>query len=89
MLAILIALASPALAEAPSCGPRAVAIAMVQETFGETLRTRALTSSGMVSETYANDATGTWTILVTAPDGTTCLGAEGIMFQAIPTGEPL
>jgi hypothetical protein len=34
-------------------------------------------------ELYASDATGTWTITMTLPDGRMCLMASGAGFEAV------
>ena len=41
-------------------------------------------------EVYASEETGTWTILMTRPDGTTCLLAAGQRWEqdARPLGKP-
>jgi hypothetical protein len=80
--AVLLALlALPAHAQQQQCGPRDKMIAQLAEKYGETQRTMgyvgpppAITS---VMETYANEDTGTWTILLAKPDGTACMIASG------------
>ena len=44
-----------------------------------------LNQSNGVLEVYASDETGTWTILVTSPDGKACLLAAGKMWEADAT----
>jgi hypothetical protein len=41
-----------------------------------------LHQSDAVMEIYASEETGTWTILVTRPDGQACLIAAGRMWEA-------
>jgi hypothetical protein len=77
---ILALLALPAHAQ-QQCGPRAQLVAKLAEQFGETQRTMGYVGPApaitAVMETYANDATGTWTILLAKPDGTACMIASG------------
>ncbi len=87
-------LASPALAqEQPQCAPFADIADGLMTNFGESLRTMAVTGGevAMVAQTYVNDATGTWTLIVVRPDGVGCLMASGVgfeFFDAIPAGDP-
>jgi hypothetical protein len=78
---ILALLAMPAHAQQPPCGPRAQLVADLAKKYGETQRTMGYVNGGpaitAVMETYANDATGTWTILLAKPDGTACMLASG------------
>jgi hypothetical protein len=73
-------LAMPAHAQ-QQCGPRDKMIAQLAEKYGETQRTMGYVGPPpavtAVMETYANDATGTWTILLAKPDGTACMMASG------------
>lgn len=70
------ALASDAQAQTP-CAPRDQVIAQLEDEYGETRRGVGLQNRGAVVEVYASDATGTWSILVTRPDGVACLVAAG------------
>ena len=45
----------------------------LEEKFGETLRSMGLNQNDGLLEVFTSPATGTWTILVTKPDGSTCL----------------
>ena len=66
----------PASAEPQSCGNRATIVDRLATRFG-------------VVETYANDTTGTWTILLSRPDGETCIVTYGEGWQGPgPKGEP-
>lgn len=81
-------LAAPALAQqavpqnAPqtalsACAPRAAIIAQLEKKYGETRRGAGLQNRGAVTEVFASAATGTWTIIVTRPDGVSCAVAAG------------
>ena len=70
--------ALPARAEGPtSCGPRADIVARLSAHFGETRRGIGLGNGNSIVEVFASDATGSWTVTVTLPDGRTCLVASG------------
>ena len=70
----------------PSCAPRADVLAKLAQEFGEERRSIALAESGVVVETFASQG-GSWTVLVTRPDGTSCLLASGPYFEEVD--EPL
>jgi len=85
----------PVLAEAQTarsiCAEREQIVGTLTGYFGETARSWGIGPAGRIIEVFASDETGTWTITVTAPDGTTCLVASGNGWQEMvqPTrGEP-
>ncbi|RVV96635.1 hypothetical protein EKE94_17285 [Mesobaculum littorinae] len=87
------ALAPPALAESKKCGPRDKVLARLAEKFGETRQSIGLGTKNRVVEVFASDDSGSWTIIVTAPTGTTCLLASGKSFERLeealpPAGNP-
>jgi hypothetical protein len=63
-------------ASAP-CAPRERIVAQLEKKYGETRRGVGLQNKGSVTEIYASEKTGTWTIVVTKPDGTACAVAAG------------
>lgn len=69
--------AGPALAQGGVCGPRDAIVERLQEKYGETRQSMGLQSNNGVVEIFASDESGTWTILVTLPNGMTCLVAAG------------
>jgi hypothetical protein len=71
----------------PDCAPRDEVIEGLAQDYGETRRSLGLAANNTVMEVFAADATGTWTITVTLPDGKTCLVASGLGYEAI--SEPL
>lgn len=75
--ATLMLFSLPAHAQGASCGPRADVIARLSSHFGETRRGIGLGNENRVVEVFASDASGTWTVTVTLPDGRTCLVASG------------
>ncbi|MFN3614512.1 MAG: hypothetical protein ACK4WC_08130, partial [Rubrimonas sp.] len=49
--------------------------------YGETRRAAGLQNRGSVTEIFASEKTGTWTIIVTRPDGVACAVAAGEAWQ--------
>jgi hypothetical protein len=89
--AVGLALAAPAAgAQGRACAPRALVVERLAERYGETLVSMGMHSNSGLLEVYASEATGTWTILVTSPDGAACLIAAGEMWegQATPLTKP-
>ena len=72
----------------PSCGIRASVVERLAATYGETRRSIGLASGNAVIELFASDATGTWTITATLPDGRTCLMASGQHYEAVVEALP-
>lgn len=88
----LILAISPAHAQS-QCGKRDTVLTTLADTYGETRRGMGIAANNGVVEVFASDASGTWTITVTMPDGMTCLVASGqayeVMKDALPAkGEP-
>ncbi|MBB97534.1 MAG: hypothetical protein CML68_23410 [Rhodobacteraceae bacterium] len=77
---------------AANCAPRPMVLERLTDSYGETRQSIGLGSNNAVVEVFASDQTGSWTITVTRPDGTTCLVAAGNAFERIdeirPTGDP-
>ena len=65
----------PAFAEAQNrnCGPRDNVISTLAEKYKETRRSIGLATKGRVMEVYASEESGSWTIVVTMPNGITCV----------------
>jgi hypothetical protein len=72
----------------PQCAPRAEVIEGLAQTYGETRRSLGIAANTTVMELFAADATGTWTLTITLPDGTTCLLASGQGYEAIIEAQP-
>ena len=87
--AALIAFSVPASAIAqPQCAPRAVVLERLANGFGETRQSVGLAEGNRVVEVFASADSGSWTITVTLPDGTTCLVAAGQAFEAVTEALP-
>ncbi len=77
-----------------ACAERTTVVKRLAEKYGETLQSLGLHQNNAVVEVYASDETGSWTILMTRPDGVACLMASGQMWEAqagelIPKGTAL
>ncbi len=81
-LALLPVAASGALA-APPCGPRADVLAQLAKTFDEAPIAVGLADSGALVEVLMSDRGATWTIIVSQPNGTSCLVAAGEAWQEL------
>lgn len=66
------------------CGNRDEIVGQLGQKYGETRRSVGVTGRRGVVEVFASDATGSWTILLTNPQGLTCLMAAGEDFEADP-----
>lgn len=75
-------------ASAGACAPRDQVVALLTESYGETPRGMGLTSGDGILEIYASEETGSWSALVTSPDGNACLVAAGQMWEPAPVGDP-
>ncbi|MCE8007606.1 hypothetical protein [Aestuariivita sp.] len=82
-LGLMALAASQASAQGSNCGPRQAVIDRLAETYGESRQSMGLGASGQVVEVFASDASGTWTITVTLPNGLMCLMASGQAYEAL------
>lgn len=85
---------SPATSQSRFCADRESVIERLAEDYNESRMTIGIGGNNLVVEQFANKDSGTWTILVTRPDGTTCLIASGLNFELLeedpaPSGEDL
>lgn len=77
----LAVLAQAGHAQAASCGERSKVIKSLAQKYGETRQGIGLGRNNGVMEIYASSETGTWTILITTPNGQSCLVAAGESFE--------
>ncbi len=87
-LGIMVLAAQQLNAQPRNCAPRADVIQRLAETYGETRRGIGVARQGAVMEVFASEGTGSWTIVVTLPDGTSCLIASGQGYEALAEGLP-
>ena len=76
-----------------NCTERSVVLNELATKYQETRRALGIAANTGVMEMFASTQTGTWTLTVTTPDGTTCLVASGNGFEQIadpspPAGDP-
>jgi hypothetical protein len=88
LLPALLLIGFPAAAQAPNCAPTTLLYVDLLYGFGESRQTLGAAADGYVVETWANLASGTWTIIATSPDGVSCMVASGEAFTIAPPGEP-
>lgn len=81
-LAALILAPRPA-AAGPQCAAHDVVAQHLSDEFAETSRSIGLSTNNTVMELFASDQTGTWTLIVTLPNGLTCLMAAGDNFETV------
>ena len=75
-----------AVARTAVCADRVEVLRKLQSEFSERPVGRGLTVDGALLEVIRSSETGSWTIILTAPGGTTCLLAAGEDWQMV---EPL
>jgi hypothetical protein len=68
---------------APQCDSRDRVTALLADRYGETRRSVGIAGQAAMMELYAADATGTWSITITLPDGQMCLMASGSGYEAV------
>ena len=78
-----VAIGSPAAAQQPAgaCGPHTAVIKALGDKFHETQSATALTSAGTLLEVLTASDGSTWTIIVSRPDGLSCVVAAGQNWQ--------
>ena len=64
-----------------ACGSRDAVVAKLSEKYGEVRRGGGISSPTEVFEIWASEATGSWTILKTTPNGLSCIMAVGNGWQ--------
>lgn len=57
--------------------------------FKEVEMVKAIDGQGYLFQFFANDETGTWTVLKTSPRGITCAVDSGTIFEIIKNPKPL
>jgi len=75
------AAAPAAYAQGASCADRTLIVERLSSKYGETRQSAGLNQNNGMVEVFASDETGTWTILITMPNGKSCLMAAGKAWQ--------
>ncbi len=73
-----------------ACAPRATALAHLAKKYGEAPVAIGVTNKGGLVEVLTTDDGNTWTIIVTLPNGTSCMVAAGEGWRVVerkPVGE--
>lgn len=83
MPAVAPAFAQPAETPGPPCAERSHVAEQLRAVFGERMIGGGLAASGVLFELYVAP-TGTWTLLATAPDGSSCLLGTGEAWEPRP-----
>jgi hypothetical protein len=91
MLTGMLGAASPALAEpppgagvTPACHSRADLTAMLQQKFSEQPSALGLQADGQLVEVFVANDGASWTIVLTRPDGWSCIVAVGQDWESLP-----
>ncbi len=74
-----------AVAQSTPCTDRTAAIRHLEGKFSEAPVAVGLTNTGAVLEVLTSDEGRSWTMLVTMPDGNSCLVAAGEAWKIIPS----
>jgi len=75
-------------AQTANCAPHDIITERLITRYGERRQAMGLGGGNTVLELYASDA-GTWSILITSPDGISCLVAAGRAFTlSVVQGQP-
>ncbi len=85
LVAVLWAALPVAIAQ-QACGERAKFMAKLEETYAEHPIAMGLTDKGAVIEVFASE-NGSWTFLLTLPDGLTCVVASGRSWESLAAPE--
>lgn len=79
----VLVVAADARAEPSACGDRAKLVDKLAERYAEVPVSRGLTRHGAVLEVFASP-NGSFTVILTRPDGVSCLVATGEAWHEIP-----
>ena len=75
---LVFAIAAPSIAQAQTvCAQRESIITQLKKQFGESERGVGLSGAEALVEIWSSEKTGTWTIVMTRPNGITCVMASG------------
>lgn len=73
----------PALAQTPqACGPRKTVVEQLGREYAEVPVNRGITSEGALIELLASPS-GSWTLLISLPNGKSCLAAAGESWEQL------
>jgi hypothetical protein len=75
-------------AQTRNCADHAQIVERLATSYGESRQSVGLSSDNAMVEIFASAETGSWTIVVTRPDGPSCLIAAGQSFQQVADAVP-
>ena len=78
-----------AAAQGASCAKRDMIVERLSTKYGETRQSAGLNQNNGMVEVFASDESGTWTILVTMPNGISCLMAAGNSWEDMVATKPV
>lgn len=82
------ALAPPAFAQTLRCMPRDALVEKLQTSYDERLIGGGLQNPTQLLEIWSSDKTGSFTVFITRPDGTSCLVSSGQNWNTVAGAEP-
>lgn len=83
-IAAAMIVATPVMAQETQCASTNDAYDVMSHRFGEDRQTIGVTQGGALVEQWANEQTGSWTIVVSDPvSRVTCIVAEGVGFDYV------
>ena len=71
-----------------SCAPRQAVVDKLTEKYGETRQSLGVNRNILMMEVFANNDTGTWTVITTNPNGIACVRMYGDSFEALISPDP-
>lgn len=60
-----------------NCATHAKVQSVLLERFGETRRAMGMNENQQIAEIYASSRTGSWTVVITVPNGPSCVATSG------------
>lgn len=81
---IIVALGVPALAQQNPCTQRQQVLRQLASQYEEAPVAMGLANNGGVIEVLSSGDRSTWTIIITMPDGITCMIAAGESWEPLP-----
>lgn len=86
-LGLLPGIAAPAAAQG-ACKARGAAVAQLAKRYAEAPVSMGLADNGAMFEVFSSSDGATWTIVMTRPDGMSCLIAAGEAWEKVPLPLP-
>lgn len=81
---VTLSVAAPVLAQSqqPPCGPRKTVVEQLGREYSEVPVNRGITAEGALMELLASPS-GSWTLLISLPNGKSCLAAAGESWEEL------